>query len=239
MNVEKFLKGLIITGLIAIIVFCSYLLYGLHIADKGAKEEVLSFENAFDIKHQETNISESLLNVEGALYIPSIDVKLPVYTGTDEAALVNGVGIIEGTGDINTVGGNPVLTAHNGLNNSTLLMNLDKMQIKDTFFTRNKYGVIRKYEVIGKKVVDPAEEFEAFLQPGENESLMTLRTCTPTFVNSHRLLVTGREVEFVEDKIPEPTSTTSIYQKILIFILCVAFISLIYIIRRETKEKRC
>lgn len=68
---------------------------------------------------------------------------------------------------------------------------------------------------------------------------MTLRTCTPTFVNSHRLLVTGSEVDFVEDKIPEPTSTTSIYQKILIFILCVAFISLIYIIRRETKEKRC
>ena len=235
MNVEKLLKGVIITGLIAIILFCSYLLYGLHVTDAGAKEEVLSFENAFDIEHNDANVSESLLNVEGALYIPSIDVKLPVYTGTDEAALVNGVGIIEGTGNINTVGGNPVLTAHNGLNNSTLLMNLDKMQIKDAFFTRNKDGVIRKYEVIGKKVVDPAEEFEAFLQPGENESLMTLRTCTPTFVNSHRLLVTGSEIEFVEDKIPEATSTTSIYQKILIFILCTAFIALIYIIRRELK----
>lgn len=239
MNVEKLFKGVIITGLIAIMIFCSYLLYGLHVADNGVKEEVLSFENAFNIEHQDTSISESLLNVEGVLYIPSIDVKLPIYTGTDEAALVNGVGIIEGTGDINTVGGNPVLTAHNGLNNSTLLMNLDKMQIKDTFFTRNKDGAIRKYEVIGKKVVDPAEEFEAFLQPDENKSLMTLRTCTPTFVNSHRLLVTGREVEFVEDKIPEPTSTTSIYQKILISIFCAALIAFIYIIRREVKQKRC
>ena len=56
MNVEKLFKGIIITGLIAIMIFCSYLLYGLHVADKGAKEEVLSFENAFNIEHHDTSI---------------------------------------------------------------------------------------------------------------------------------------------------------------------------------------
>lgn len=233
MSFDKILKNIVVFGLIVIILFCSYLIYDIRIVNKREQsDEILNFENAFEVK-KDKNISESLLHTEGVLYIPSIDVKLPIYTGTEEAALVNGVGIIEGTGDIYSTNKNPVLTAHNGLNGSTLLMNLDKMKINDEFYTKNKEGQIRKYKVIDTKVVEPQEEYKEFAVPGKDESFITLRTCTPTFINSHRLLVTGLEIEFTNEALPKPTKTFSVYEKILIIIDFLSFIALLIVLKRE------
>lgn len=233
MNLKNFLKCLVIAGLIVMILVCSYFVYKIRVIDKGKQnEEILNFENLFDLD-EKSNVSESLLNMEGVLYIPSIDVKLPIYTGTEEAALVNGVGIIEGSGNINSINENPVLTAHNGLNGSTLLMNLDKMKVGNEFYTKNKEEKIRKYKVFDIKVVEPENEFKEFLKPKNKESLITLRTCTPTFINSHRLLVTGKEVDFNDNIIPESTSVLSIYEKALIIIGVLSFIALIIVIKKE------
>ena len=232
MKVENVIKKLIIFGLSLVIMSCCFFIYQVRSVDKKAQNEVAKIEDMFEVNSKD-DVAVSLLTTEGALYIPTIDVKLPVYKGTSESALVNGVGIIEGTGNIDSIGENPILTAHNGLNNSTLLMNLDKIKIDDEFFTRNLDGKIRKYKVINIQTVEPEGEIDKIIKAGPEESLMTLRTCTPTFINSHRLLVTGVEVDFEGEEMPLSKYTISSYEKILIGISLFSLVAIVMILKRE------
>ncbi|MFB2580820.1 class C sortase [Herbiconiux sp. P15] len=126
------------------------------------------------------------------LKVPSIDVDLPIYHGTSNDVLDHGVGHLEGTAV--PVGGSTthsVLTAHRGLATSELFTHLDRVQVDDTF-TVEVFGEVLTYRVFDKRVVDPAET-ESLL-PVDGRDLITLVTCTPLGVNSHRILVTGERV---------------------------------------------
>jgi sortase A len=126
------------------------------------------------------------------LKVPAINVDLPIYHGTSDEVLDHGVGHLEGTAV--PVGGastHSVLTAHRGLATSELFTHLDQVAVDDTF-TIEIFGEVLTYRVIETRTVEPAET-ESLL-PVQGEDLITLVTCTPLGVNSHRILVTGERV---------------------------------------------
>lgn len=126
------------------------------------------------------------------LKIPSINVDLPVSHGTSGDVLEHGVGHLEGTAL--PVGGDStrsVLTAHRGLATAELFTHLDRVEVDDTF-TIEVFGEVLTYRVIDTRVVEPTDGQSLF--PIEGQDLVTLVTCTPLGVNSHRILVTGERV---------------------------------------------
>lgn len=128
----------------------------------------------------------------GRLRIDSIGVDLPIYHGTSDATLAKGVGHLQGTSL--PVGGpstHSVLTAHRGLASATLFNRLDELKIGETF-RLEIFGEVLVYRITETKVVAPEDTESLFARYGED--LVTLVTCTPLGINSHRILVTGERV---------------------------------------------
>ncbi|MEV8336932.1 class C sortase [Leucobacter sp. NPDC077196] len=128
----------------------------------------------------------------GRLRVPSIDLDLPIYHGTEDATLSRGVGHLEGTSL--PVGGqsqHSVLTAHRGLATSELFNHLDQVRVGDTFAVE-VFGEVLAYRVVESRVVRPDQTESLF--PRHGADLMTLVTCTPLGINSHRILVTGERI---------------------------------------------
>ncbi|QPK78909.1 class C sortase [Corynebacterium lizhenjunii] len=127
------------------------------------------------------------------LVVPTAGVNLPVYHGTDHHTLQIGVGHLYGS-DL-PVGGedtHTVLTAHTGLPNATLFDNLKDVAEGDAIYVQVS-GEKLKYEVDHIEVVLPNETDS--LRPQAGQDLITLVTCTPYGINTHRLLVHGHRVE--------------------------------------------
>ena len=130
--------------------------------------------------------------VMARIVIPSIHVSLPVYHGTDTRTLAEGVGHLFGTSlPIGGPSTHAVLTGHTGLSTATMFDNLTQVKKGDAFYV-SSLGQTLKYEVIDITVVKPEETDSLRKVPGRD--LVTLITCTPYGVNSHRLLVTGERV---------------------------------------------
>lgn len=130
--------------------------------------------------------------VMSRIQIPTIGVDLPVYHGTDDATLLRGAGHLEGTSL--PVGGpstHSVITAHRGLADATMFTDLDRVVLGDRF-TVTTFGEVLTYEVVEMTVVDPADTMS--LHQEEGRDLVTLVTCTPLGINSHRILVTGERI---------------------------------------------
>ncbi|MDO5746272.1 MAG: class C sortase [Actinomycetaceae bacterium] len=126
------------------------------------------------------------------LRIPSIDVDLPVYHGTDDATLLKGVGHLFGTSmPVGGKGTRTVLTAHRGLADAALFTYLDKVKVGDVF-TIEVFDQLLTYKVIDTVVVEP-EDTET-IRSDPDRDLATLVTCTPLGINTHRILVTGERV---------------------------------------------
>ncbi|MCD7885874.1 MAG: class C sortase [Lachnospiraceae bacterium] len=132
------------------------------------------------------------------LDIPKISVYLPVYYGTSDEVLQKGCGYIENTslpvGGENTNSG---LSGHTGLPGAELLSNLDQMDVGDLFYI-HVLGEILAYEVVDVEVVEPDDVELLEIEPGRD--LVTLVTCTPYGINSHRLLVRGERTEYIVDE---------------------------------------
>ena len=130
--------------------------------------------------------------VMARIVIPSIHVSLPIYHGTDSRTLTEGVGHLFGTSlPIGGPSTHAVLTGHTGLSTATMFDNLNQLKKGDVFYV-SSLGQTLKYEVIDITVVKPEETDSLRKVPGRD--LVTLITCTPYGVNSHRLLVTGERV---------------------------------------------
>lgn len=153
---------------------------------------------------------EDVLNIEGdgvmgEIEIPKIDVDLPVYHGTSEEVLEKGAGHLEMTAlPIGGKNRHPVISAHRGLPSAELFTRLDEMEIGDEFYIHVLDETLA-YEVDQIEVIEPEEL--SLLQPEEDKDLVTLLTCTPYAVNTHRLLVRGTRVPY-EETTPEDTVTT-------------------------------
>ena len=131
-------------------------------------------------------------SIMARLRIDKIDVDLPVFHGTSDATLDAGVGHLRGTSlPVGGPGTRSVLTAHRGLANATMFTNLDKIESGDRF-TIEVMGEMLTYQVFDTKVVAPDETEALRAVPGED--LVTLVTCTPLGINTHRILVTAKRV---------------------------------------------
>ncbi|MBO1702903.1 class C sortase [Eubacterium callanderi] len=139
------------------------------------------------------------LNVDGimgTLVIDKIKINLPIYHGTRDEVLRQGVGHIKETAlPIGGEGSHAVLTSHSGLNEAKLFTELDQLTEGDTFEI-HVLDEILTYKVDQIKVVEPNQTDELKAVPGKD--YVTLLTCTPIGVNSHRLLVRGERI------FPEP-----------------------------------
>lgn len=129
----------------------------------------------------------------GYLEIPTIDIRLPIYHTTDEEVLEDSVGHLEGSslpvGGENT---HAVISAHRGLPNAELFTAIDSVKIGDRFYMYILDEVL-VYEVDQILVVEPSETSELLIREGKD--YVTMFTCTPFAVNTHRLLVRGHRVE--------------------------------------------
>jgi sortase A len=124
--------------------------------------------------------------------IPSIEADLPIYHGTSEWVLEHGIGHLEGTAL--PVGGestHSVLTGHRGLATAELFTRLDQVRIDHTV-TIEVFGEVLVYRVVETEVVEPEDTQSLTVRAGED--LITLVTCTPLGINSHRILVTAERV---------------------------------------------
>lgn len=129
----------------------------------------------------------------GYIEIPKIDVKLPVYHGTDENVLQVAVGHVYGTSlPVGGMGTHCVLSGHTGLPSASLFTDLTQLDIGDKFAITT-LGTRFVYQVDQIKVVLPDDT--TYLQIDREQDYCTLLTCTPYGVNSHRLLVRGVRVD--------------------------------------------
>ena len=181
--------------------------------------------------------------IMGIVEIPKINVKLPIYHTTDTDVLEIGAGHLEGSSlPIGGESNHAVISAHRGLPSATLFTDLDKLEKGDHFLLHVLDDTLC-YEVDQISVVEP-EQTEA-LSVVEGEDLVTLLTCTPYGVNSHRLLVRGHRVPYVPEEVEDEQASSllgvSMHTNYLFWVIfgiaiTACFIFLLY--RREKKIQR-
>ena len=135
--------------------------------------------------------------------IPKINVYLPVQHGTGAETLERSVGHVMGTSL--PVGGSSthaVLSAHSGMASSKLFSDIDQLEKGDTFYI-HVLGEVLAYEVDNINTVLPTDT--SLLQIEDGKDLVTLVTCTPFGINTHRILVRGHRVPYVPEQ--EATAT--------------------------------
>lgn len=167
--------------------------YNTAIAQKGI--HFRDTEEGHDEYESQLNVSNN--GMMGYIEIPKIEVKLPIYHGTEESVLQVAVGHIEGSSL--PVGGESthcVISGHRGLPSAKLFTNLDKMEEGD-YFTLHILNETLTYEVDQIRIVEPDDLDE--LQIVEGEDLCTLVTCTPYGINTHRLLVRGHRIANISE----------------------------------------
>lgn len=161
----------------------------------------------------EQYIYQELLNIGetgimGYVEVPVIDVTLPIYHTTDDSVLQIGAGHMERTslpvGGSNT---HTVLSAHSGMSGSRMFSDLDKVSAGDLVILK-VLGETLAYEVTGSEVVLPSAVDKIQIEGGKD--LVTLITCVPYGVNTHRLLVRAERTELTEEEIHVEEATVEV-----------------------------
>lgn len=196
---------------------------------------------------------EDLLNlanngIMGYIEIPTINIDLPIYHGTTGAAMEKGAGHMEGTSlPVGGIGTHAVISAHSGMASAKLFTDLDKLEIGDIFIITVCNEKLA-YEVDNIAVVEPTDI--DLIRVDTQQDYVTLLTCTPYGVNTHRLLVRGHRVEMAEEAIAEveekaePVASTWIekYEQgiligVAIFLGLLLIALLVYFIKRRKDKK--
>lgn len=162
---------------------------------------------------EEQPVYESLLRVDdsgiiGYVEITTIGVKLPVYQGTSAGDLERGVGHLKGSSlPVGGKGTHAVLTGHTGLSQAKLLSDLTEMKEGDVFYI---YVLGRQlaYEVYATSVVLPEDTEQLRIE--KDKDLVTIVTCTPYGINTHRLFVHGKRIPFSEPQYQKELSKTPV-----------------------------
>ena len=153
--------------------------------------------------------------VMGYIEIPSVNITIPVYHGTDETTLQVAVGHLDWT-SMPTGGESThcVLSGHRGLPSARLFTDLDKLVVGDVFML-HVLDQTFTYEIDQILVVEPHDTRALLIEEGKD--LVTLVTCTPYGVNSHRMLVRGHRIENLEAaKVVRVTADAIIVDKLLV-----------------------
>lgn len=144
--------------------------------------------------------------VMSRIMIPKIDVDLPIYHGTSKEVLEKGVGHLEGSAlPVGGAGTHGVLTGHTGLNAAKLFTDLTGLVVGDEFYVKTLNQTLA-YQIDQITVIEPTDT-EA-LQPVAGRDYVTLITCTPYGINSHRLLVRGGRIDYTPEEIEQRIADT-------------------------------
>lgn len=180
----------------------------------------------------------------GIVEIPRIDVKIPIYHTTEESVLEIGAGHLEGSSlPVGGEGTHAVISAHRGLPSATLFTDLDKLEEGDHFLLHILDDTLC-YEVDQILVVEP-EDTQA-LSVEEGEDLVTLLTCTPYGVNSHRLLVRGHRVPYEPETVSLENAssilgvslhTNYLFWVVVGILITGLFIFILYMRERSVRKK--
>lgn len=166
-------------------------------AAEAYNQSLLSNDDRYDMTDEQKAEYESLLDVSGTgvmgyVEIPSINVSLPIYHGTDKEILQIGVGHIEGTSL--PVGGpstHCAISGHRGLTSSKLFTDIDQMAEGDVFMIY-VLGETLTYQVDQIRIVLPDDLNDLKIE--SDKDYCTLTTCTPYGINTHRLLIRGHRI---------------------------------------------
>ncbi|MGX6971370.1 class C sortase [Vagococcus bubulae] len=172
----------------------------------------------------------------GKINIPKLSIQLPLFGITTPYLLEYGATVLDGTslpvGGENT---HSVISAHRGLPNRELFTNLTSLKENDVFLIELKDDTLA-YQVESIKVVTPDQTDSIEIVPGED--LVTLLTCTPYMVNTHRLLVTGHRIEYTEKVKKDENGGNKIrllkMYGIIILLLLFLLTTFIYIVKTIT-----
>lgn len=182
--------------------------------------------------------------IMGYLTIPKIRVRLSIYHGTDEEVLQTGVGHLNGTKlPVGGESNHSVLSAHRGLPSAKLFTDIDQLKKKDRFYLHilNEDLAYEVDQILPMVDKDDYDALEEALKIEEGQDYVTLFTCTPYGVNSHRLLVRGHRVPY--DGELESTPVESMVQAIQNYYMLYLLLGLgvtvlgILTVRRVMKRK--
>ena len=179
-------------------------------------------------------------HIIGVISIPKIAVRLPIFDQTTEAFLAKGATYLEGTSF--PIGGestHSVITGHRGLTEAKLFTDLPDLVKGDHFYIELGEAEIHAYQVDDIKVVEPTDVSSLQIEKGKD--YITLLTCTPYMINSHRLLVRGHRVPYVpelmESEVKEAKVDYYTFMPIVIIGL-VLFLILIVIFRKFRRSRK-
>ena len=159
-------------------------------AQIAADPDALYFPDRFP--SYESTLDVTGTGIMGYITIEKIGVELPIYQGTSDAVLQVAAGHLEGTSlPVGGASTHAVISAHRGLPSAKLFTNLDQLEVGDTF-TITVLDRVLTYEVDNISIILPTETDS--LKVAEGKDYITLMTCTPYGINTHRLLVRGRRI---------------------------------------------
>ena len=182
------------------------------------------------------NILDMGNGIMGSIEIPKINVNLPIYHGTSDEVLSVGVGHVYNSslpiGGINT---RSVLTGHRGLPNAKLFTRLDEIVEGDLFFVRIQDKTLA-YKVNNIEVIEP-EDIDA-VNIIEGKDLVSLITCTPYGINTHRLVVTGERVTYEPSEYESIESNRMSNREILFASIPFIFLTLAVVLKLSDKRRK-
>ena len=210
--------------------------YNQRLAEEKYQELEMPFLKA-QREHLTDSKSQELGEVLSVVEIPKIRVELPVYNGTSDLQLQYGAGLLQGTSmPIGGESSHSVITGHRGLTSAKLFTDLPKLEKGDQFYLHLQ-DEIHAYEVDQIKVVEPTEMDDLKIVQGED--YVTLLTCTPYMINTHRLLVRGHRVPYEKDQRLKAIHEAKkhFWIEIALYILGILLV-LAFVIWRKKRKKR-
>lgn len=214
--------------------------YNERMAESIVKDPFASTEDIdpFDKYYETLDVGEGMM---GYIEIPSIHVMIPIYHGTTEATLEKGVGHIKATAlPIGGTGTHSVLTGHTGRHTARLFTDLIGVKTGEQFYIE-VLGRTLAYEVDQIEVVNPDDISKLVAEKGKD--YITLVTCTPYGVNSHRLLVRGKRCDYTpemhqaEKTVSFPWWIILLIISLLLFILFIGRLVQKWFGKRRVKEQ--
>ena len=196
-------------------------------------KEIYELDNPFT-EYDQVRGYESFLDITGSgimgfISIPAIRVELPIYHGTSEEVLNIAIGHLEGSslpvGGKNT---HAVLSGHRGLPSAKLFTDLDKI-VEGDYFTLNILNEVLTYEVEKISIVKPDEIEGIRIVPGADK--VTLVTCTPYGVNTHRLLIRSKRIATQEEKAEVKVTSDAVQADMVVSVpvIAVPFLLMLFI----------
>lgn len=192
------------------------------------------------VQFEEDETYEDALNLAGDgmmgyIEIPDISQKLPIYHYTNDEALKSGIGHLHGSSLPIGGEGNSILTGHTGLPENMLFTRLDELEVNDSIYV-HVLDLNLAYKVIEINVVLPEEVNNLRIE--NNKDLVTLITCTPYGVNSHRLVVVGERTDYPEDRkeISATTVIRDVVSKWRIYVSVGVIIIIIVILKKRNNK---